>query len=141
MLRFIYLVLVFIIFNLQGSILAQSYEDSLLNRLPVTKGEEKINTLNKLAKYFYKKDVETSYRYAKNALVLSQQYKYKEGEGDALHHIANFYKRTNNNDTAIIIFEKSIKIREAINDTVELARSHNNIGGVYFNMSKYEKAL
>ncbi|MBN2681196.1 MAG: tetratricopeptide repeat protein [Bacteroidales bacterium] len=139
---FLYRLLIIACFVLyQSNISAQSIIDSLSIKLSKTKGEEKIQTLNALAKETYKTNIDESLSFAKQALELSKKSRFKKGEGDALHHIGNYYKRMGLNDSAIIFYKNSLEIREQIGDTVEVGRSHNNLGSIYFALSDYQNAL
>ena len=132
----LYLTIVF--FPIQVS--SQNKIDSLLKVLVNKKDTVRANTLNELSKEFLSKDFEKSLKYANEALFISKNFKFKEGEANALQNIGSYYKKKSNNDKAIEYYTKSLNIRIEINDTLGIPRSYNAIGDIYLNRDEYKKA-
>lgn len=62
-------------------------------------------------------------------------------ESSIYNTAGNCFLETNDLDSAIYFFSKSLKIRETINQVAFIGQSYNNIGTAYFNDSNFSKAL
>jgi CHAT domain-containing protein len=60
----------------------------------------------------------------------------------ALHNLASYYHTIGKNDTAIIFYNEAIKIRAKVlgENHIRYARSKSNLGEVYRDLNKYDKA-
>lgn len=136
-------VLFFIFLLLRGApLLAQNDElDSLEKVLPQQTGSDKISTLNAISWHYRQANTTKAMELAKSALKLSTEVNYLEGEALSLQSVGAVYEATSNFDSALLFFNKSLAIKQALGDTTDIAASLNNIAMVYDQLGKDEMAL
>ena len=116
--------------------------DSLLTLLKTDKADtNKINHLVSLADELRNNAPEKSIRYAKEALFLSSEKKFKAGAGHANIILGTAITNLGKYDEAIKYLSTGLKICQSINDKKNTARALSNIGIVYDNQGNYPKAL
>jgi len=101
-----------------------------------------VNHLNAFAwEYHNIGNYDTLFLYAKQALSLSQEIKFKKGEANALHNIGESFFHKGNYPEALNSFLSSLKIRGNIKDKNGIAKSLSIIGIVYESKGDYPMAL
>jgi signal transduction histidine kinase len=91
----------------------------------------RIALLNNLAYDYYTTNLDDLKVYGNQALLLSNQIKYKRGEATAYKNIGLGYLAANANPQALSYFDKSLTIFRSLNDRANSARVLNNIGYYY----------
>jgi hypothetical protein len=99
----------------------QSVVDSLARILPKTKGTSRVDILNQLACELAPGSFDSSYRYAEEALRLSEELDYSYGKGVAIFNQGNvsFFKTGYKN--ALVNYLSALRILESFNPTREIA--------------------
>ncbi len=120
---------------------ANTFIDSLKNKIKTTTGREKIHLLNELGKTYWGVDSEKSFDYATQALKLSEEENYMKGKAQSLNNIGVCHYFQSDYDTALEYFFQSLKLREEIGDKTDIVGSYNNIGIIYDDLGNYDKAL
>ena len=135
--KFIFFYLLIISINL----FSQTETDSLEFKLMTVIDKEKVDILNELAQDYLTESPQISIDYGKQALKLSQEINYIEGEAQALKAIGagNYY--LSNFDESLEYYLKSLKIMEDIDDKIGISTLLNNIGVIYWRLSNFDKAL
>ncbi len=123
------------------NLFSQTKIDSLENQLKIVIKTEKIDILNELSQHYCEISPQKTIEYSNQALELSQQYNYKDGEVQALKNIGvgNYY--LSNYDIALEYYFKSLEILKEIEDKEGASIILNNIGIIYWKLSDFEKAL
>ena len=123
------------------NLFSQTKIDSLENQLKIVNKNEKIDILNELSQLYYETSPQKTIEYSNQALELSQQYNYKDGEVQALKNIGvgNYY--LSNYDIALEYYFKSLEILKEIEDKEGASIILNNIGVIYWKLFDFEKAL
>jgi tetratricopeptide (TPR) repeat protein len=137
---FLYLMLMCCTFSIQAQ-KSTSIMDSLLQVLPAATDTSRVHVLNQIAFTASNSEPALSFTYAKEALELARQLKFKRGESAALGIIGTFYEHFGDYALALDYKLEALKISEQINSRSSQARSYNSIGILYFRQKKYDKAL
>ncbi len=120
---------------------AQNRElDSLLNVLSKTKGD-KSGIYNELHEKLKKIDKKQALEYLDKAYVEANKNKNKVTLGAILNNAGIYQKSINQYDTALVLYNQSLSIREALKDTSGQSKVLNSIGLLYYEMSQYRKAV
>ncbi len=132
---------IFVFLTFYNILFSQTKIDSLEIKLLETKNQEKIETLNELAKAYCSISPQKTIEYGKQALVLSQKLGYNEGRAISLKNIGigNYY--LSNYDKSLEYYLNSLKIMEEMEDKEGIATILNNIGIIYWKLNNFEKAL
>lgn len=120
----------------------QGLIDSLVENIREEKTDtQKVNTLVFLSKMYWTNDPVKGRRYAGEALDLSKRAGFLPGEGKALNSLGNICYQMGEYKAALQYHKKALRVREKVNNKVEIAASLNNIGNCYNNTTKYDSAL
>lgn len=103
--------------------------------------QQKVTILRKIS-YFYSlnDDLPNASNYANEALALSQKYKLKKEEGEALSIIANVFYAEGNSVEAFKYLEKAMHIFTQLNDNQNLAQVNATYGKLYYSLGENPKA-
>ncbi|MEY3368208.1 MAG: hypothetical protein RI973_1363 [Bacteroidota bacterium] len=105
--------------------------DSLSALLRLSKpGVQQVELLNELAWELKSENPQQARSLLDSAILLSRQFKFKKGEGDALNYRGVLEDINKNYSTALSCFEQSLVIRKAIGDEKKVASLLNNMGNV-----------
>ncbi len=117
--------------------------DSLKTELKTIKSEtNKVNVLNSLSKaHWQTSDYGTAEKYARDALELSQNIKYRNGEAEAYKNIGVVNDYLGNYSEALKNYSISLEIYGETGDKVGLSATYHNIGVVYWLQGNYPEAL
>jgi len=117
--------------------------DSLLLILQDQEGEERVNSLNRLAhsQYLLLEDIKLSERYAEEAMKLAKEIDYQEGVATAYLNLAFIdYYHGNYPDALNNCFE-SLRIYEKLDKKNIVARIYYYILNLHYYAGNYEKAI
>lgn len=126
---------------LSNVLMAQNKIDSLKNLVSQTEGTEKIDALNNLSFYSWNNSPNNGIEYGQQALDLSIEANYRNGEASALQNIGVNYWAKGNLNKANSYFFSSLRILEETGDKVGLKSCLNNIGIIYSTSKRYEKSI
>lgn len=101
----------------------------------------KVNLLNKLSEKYYNINIDSSYKYANKALILSQKINYKRGSADAFSKISSalFYKGEYKNSIKNI--QEAINLYETENYVKGLIESYLGLGQTWKELGDYPKSM
>jgi tetratricopeptide (TPR) repeat protein/DNA-binding CsgD family transcriptional regulator len=108
-----------------------------------TTGEEgrKATTYSKIASVLVKEDsLAKAESFLNHAIDVHQSNEFRYGVAEALNRKANLYAKRGHYDTSLSFLNQSIAISEEIRDLEGVVKSHVDLGEIYFQMDKYEKA-
>lgn len=135
------LLLIFLI-SLSGASFAQGHLlDSLESRLPNTKGVDRIETLNNLARTLIGTDPKRMVTLSHEALNLSRQQKYKKGEMKAGNNMGISQAMLGELDSSEHYFKLSLSIAKELEDSQQVSSIYDNLGNVYYYLGDYHQSL
>ncbi len=115
--------------------------DSLFAVMKKSKGDNKVDALNILAKQYMSSSADSVLLYSRIALGIAEKINYKEGKCQALKLIGVSYLLIADTDSSIYYALKSLKLAEAINDLKSQADNLLNIGTAYIYEQRLDDAL
>lgn len=86
-------------------------------------------------------DLEQSRAYALKAIRIANELNYSRGLSYSFNIVGHYYKEKGFDDSSLLYYNKSLKIRERLRDTLNIARSYRNIMFIKDRMGKQEKAI
>ncbi len=141
--RVIIYTVVFLFMSTQLLISKTIKVDSLENQLRAHPENDtlKVILLNKIAYHSYKKDIDKTYRYAREACQISDSLNYLSGKAEALKIQGIYFDIRSDYPKAVEFYQNALNIFEELNDKKGVSACYHNIGVVYKLMGDYEKAL
>ena len=134
--------LLFIFFLFHNSILyAQVNLDSLNTLLPITKGKERIDLLNKITWQVKFSNSARALKLCNESLALSKDLEYTQGEAQAFYHLAVLSYIKGDLTASLKISKQSILLFEKINNSLGLAKNWNLNGMNLQRLNKQSEAL
>ncbi len=115
--------------------------DSLKNRLNYTESKEKIKTLNDISFAYCSIDGDSTLKYAKKAIQLSDKISYSLGKARALKNIGILYYFKSDFSKSLSYYQQSRNIYKSIKDETGEAKILNNITLLYAGWGDYKEAL
>ena len=103
--------------------------------------KEQIDLLNQISYLVFNKDVNKCKSYAEQALGLSIKHSYKKGEAKAYHNLGIAFGITQNDETVITYFQRSLQLAEEINDSLTMAGASNGLAITNSNWGNYEEGI
>ncbi len=132
------------LFGLQLQLLAFNKPvDSLIAHIKTAKADTaKVLSLLELSKKYYQTgSLEETQQYAGQALVLSQQLRFKKGMAKS-HTLLGIVARYQGHYVeALEHHYTSLKIKQEVKDKEGVSASYNNIGAIYWSQGNYPEAL
>lgn len=129
----IYIMVLLLILVPANFLLASDYIDSLTLRLFNSKGKDKVELLNQIAKAYRDNDNDKLYFYAQRALHSAKIKGYKKEEGDALMNIGIYYISTCKYDQGELYIQNALDVYEEIENVLGQANANLALGRI----SKY----
>lgn len=126
------------------SLCAQSSKVDSLTKLLNKSGYDsnRVKLLSELSKVNWQLgDYDKSEEFAREALGLSVQKKYKIGESISHKNLGIVNTLTSRFDSALVHYNRAVEISRELGNNVETANTLNNIGILYENQGKYKEAL
>ncbi len=120
---------------------AQFNPDSLKARLPKTRGIEQINLLREIAGGYANSNISLSIKYDSLALQNANKIDDLKLQSDIMNNLAISYYMQSQYARSISLLNKSLAIKEAIQDTLEIVKTLNNLGVLYQVIGDYESAI
>ena len=128
-----------------GSSKAQdnSYKDSLHTAIETYEEQDTtfVNLLSEYSRMTIRENLEKNIPLLKKALQLSKKLDYTKGSGHVFNIYCTYYLAIGQLDSAIFYGNKSVEKFKLINDTKNILPVNTNLGIIYFNMNKFDKAL
>jgi hypothetical protein len=123
------------------SILYHQKIDSLLLRLKVTKGTEKVDVLNGLSLYLAPRYFDSSLNYAGEALQMAKKLNYKKGIGIATFNTGNSYYFRMDVKNALTKYFDALRLMEDLEPSEELGNLFCQVAIFTNSAINYRKAL
>jgi len=120
---------------------ASNTTDSLFAVVKKSRGKDKVDALNILAKQYMSSSADSVLLYSRSALEIAEKSNYDEGKCQALKLIGVSYLFMADTDSSIFFALKSLEIAEAINDLKSQADNLLNIGTAYIYEQRLDDAL
>ena len=103
---------------------------------------DQINILNELGvAYRSLSEFNQSIEFDRQALLLSQKIKYRNGEANAFNNLGNTYNSLGDYQQAIHFYQQSLEIKREIGDRNGEANSLNNLGIAFHFFGQYQQAI
>jgi len=115
--------------------------DTLKEQLESVSGIEKVDILNRLSDSFFDQSETTALEYAKEALDLARETRYRQGEAIALRRIGKIFYELGDYTEAMPNYQASLEIEKEINIVPSIAGLLNNIAKIHGQTRDFEKAL
>lgn len=118
-------------------------KDSMKALLNTSRADtENVNTLNRLGwEYYMVSEPDSALHYARAALQLAQQIRFRAGEGKAHNTLGAAYNFLGNFPKALESYFRSLRVRTMLGDRKGQASLYNNIGLVYEDINDFDKAI
>jgi len=135
------IILFFLILLYPFSLSAQDEVVSLIKKMQVAKGSEKINLMNEISVVYRKTDRDKALELAREAFELSVTANYLPGQALAKKNegICWFFK--GNNDSALLCYRQALDIFSRIGDSKGMSACYNNLGLISQETGKYDEAI
>jgi len=115
--------------------------DSMLSIIPGQSGEDRINTLNKMATSLFYSDSKLSEEYARQALTLAEEIEFSEGMGAAYRNFGHIFLYQSNYPVALNNYLESLRIYEGLKREKVTANIYYDIAVLHYYAGNYDKAL
>ncbi len=103
---------------------------------------DQINILNELGVVYRSlSEFNRSIEFDRQALLLSQKIKYRDGEANAFNNLGNTYNSLEDYHQAIHFYQQSLEIKREIGDRHGEANTFNNLGNTYNSLGDYQQAI
>lgn len=117
-------------------------KDSLENIVTTTQDiEEKVIALNQLGELLFRTDTALSYMYVRQAIALSRQSNFTDGQADALVTYSRIYTEKGDLDSAIIILDEILSLEGEIENNNHIANAHISKGNIFDIKGEFAEAL
>jgi len=131
-----------LLLTINYSFAQQSKIDSLQNLLKTAKQDTtKAKLLNSLSSELRRSNPDTAMCYAKKALKLSENLKFKKGITKSFYNIGVIYYYQDNYTQAVAYYQKSLKIFEELGNKKGMSDCYTNIGEVHRHQGNYAQAV
>ncbi|GAA0893405.1 hypothetical protein GCM10009122_30840 [Fulvivirga kasyanovii] len=137
--RALWMVLFFVVANF--SVVCSQEVDSLIGKLSSASGNNRVDILHTLVVKTWLNYPKDAMSYAREAYDLSVQHGDQQQISKSLRLIGGVYYYLGDYDSVLVYSNRSLKIANAIQDTVLINNAFNNIGLAYYNMGSYQGAL
>lgn len=105
------------------------------------KDTQRVNYLNKLARFYLKSLPDTAYKYAQQARQLAQDLRFATGEAKSDHYLGKFFYSQSNFNQATKQYLAALKLYQHTGNLAGQAEIHNALGQVYYYLSRSTAAL
>jgi PAS domain S-box-containing protein len=146
MLRFVYFLCVY--FFLYNQATATTFPvdsrkeiDSLLNLLPSSNPDQKVEILTQLSQQYLSFSLDSSKEYALMALATARETNNRSALAEVYKILGNIYYYQGDNNLVILYYDSSLNAFSQLGDSSGLARVWNNLGIIYQHIGNYEKSI
>ncbi len=112
-----------------------------LKRLLFGTREDTVKVMTLVNLSFFDQSYQHGLDLAEEALSLARKIKYKKGEAESLHQVANQCLDASNYPMALDYYLQSLKIKEAINDRSGMGRTLSGIGMIYLHQGDFVNSI
>lgn len=116
-------------------------DQETLEFIAITKNTETVDSLLNLGIYMRDRDSRISFHVAREALTLSQELGYREGEAMANSLTASKYFDFGEFELALEHYISSLEIEDELGNEAEVANMFSSIGIVHLEQQNYDKAI
>ncbi|WP_447636891.1 ATP-binding protein [Flavobacterium microcysteis] len=99
-----------------------------------------VDALNRMAILLYEKNADSTFYYARIAREIADRHNYKKGRADAMNNLGIFFDLKGNFQMALKYYNKGYTEYKKLKDSVNCVQSLMNIGMVYQEMDKDDRA-
>jgi signal transduction histidine kinase len=99
-----------------------------------------IDAINRIGMLMYERNVDSTFYYGKKAREMAWRLKYKKGEADALNNLGIFFDLKGNTQLALRYYNDAYQLYKKQKDSVNSIQTLMNIGMVYKEIGKDDKA-
>ena len=100
-----------------------------------------IDALNRIAMLSYEKNIDSTFFYTKQAREIANRLQYAQGKADALNNLGVFYDIKGDVQLALRYYNEAYNSYTTIHDSSNIVQALMNIGEVYQEIGKDEKAI
>ena len=100
-----------------------------------------VDALNRIAMLSYEKNIDSTFFYTKQAREIANRLQYAQGKADALNNLGIFYDIKGDVQLALRYYNEAYNSYVAIHDSSNTVQALMNIGEVYQEIGKDEKAI
>ncbi|MFC2114001.1 ATP-binding protein, partial [Bacteroidota bacterium] len=115
--------------------------DSFKSILTSAETEQNVIALNRISEFYWAISIDSSIKYANNALRISKKINFDKGIASAYLHLGGSYYYLSDYYQAIKYFKLSLELWQKIGDQKNEAAILSNLSMIYVTMGLYEKAL
>lgn len=115
--------------------------DSLITELDKSTGEEKVDILLNIGKYYCQNETKKAIVYCNQALTLSNKLSYVHGKYAAYNTLAISYERLFDYEKSLKNYQKALALADQVRKKNSRARIYNNIGNTYDLLEEQNKAI
>jgi serine/threonine protein kinase len=113
----------------------------LEKQLQEVSGKDKIDTLNRLASYFYKTQPNRAITYGGQALKLAEEINDEKGKANALVYLTNAYRALGDAKKPFTYGREALRIFRKLGDKPGTTNALNTLGFLYLSIDSYDEAL
>jgi tetratricopeptide (TPR) repeat protein len=100
-----------------------------------------VDALNRVAMLSYEKNIDSTFYYAKQAREIANRLQYAQGKADALNNLGIVYDIKGDVQLALRFYNEAYNSYTAIHDSSNIVQALMNIGELYQEIGKDEKAI
>ncbi len=115
--------------------------DSLRQILPYQQGEERVNTLNRMAVMLFYDDTPGSMVYAEEAMDLAQKLNFEKGIADAYRNRGYIFQHQGNFPKALDNFLEALPIYEKLNNRHTVGWVYYDLARTHYLAANYQKTI
>lgn len=121
---------------------SQTEIDSMKKALPKIKTDSvKVDVLNAILSFDVEADPKEGVEYGAEAVALAEKTGDKPGLAAAYNSLGSCYKNLSDYPKSLENYFKSLRVNEALDNKLNIARNTANIGNIYSRLKNYNKAL
>ncbi|MCW5520017.1 sensor histidine kinase [Aureitalea sp. L0-47] len=124
-----------------SSVFAQDPIDSLRNVAGDQTGIELVKTFNELSWHYKNRDLDSADYFANNAIIEAEKLKDDRSIASAFNSKASVFEARGVLDSAKLYHERGLELKIAIQDSLGMADSFNNLGIIYDEKGDYSEAI
>lgn len=116
--------------------------DSLIQTLDdLPADERKVLLYDSIANYYLIHQLDSTPIFARKGLALAEEIAYDKGRIESYNILGNYHERQTRYDSALVYYDKALKICRATNSISGLAIVLNNLAIVYTRQGRYQEAM
>ncbi len=138
-----FLLIFFLLYSFAVNAQNDSFNIDSLKKVLLTGNEDtaKVKLLNHLSLVCLRNFQDSSFRFANQALNLSEKLKWKPGIANACEILGRIYMQSSNKADALNYYFKAKKVNEELKNKNGIAQNLNEIGAVYLYMNELQSCI